>query len=296
MTPTKTITRDEKRDERRGDGPAILVTGGSGKTGRRVASRLAARGRPVRIGHRSGEPPFDWAEPATWAPALRGVQAAYLVYYPDLGVPEAAPVVRAFAERAVASGVRRLVLLSGRGEEHVLPAEQAVRESGAAWTILRGAWFCQNFDEGWLLEPVLGGEIVLPAGDVAEPFVDADDVADVAVAALTEEGHAGQIYELTGPRLVTFAEAAAAIGRASGREVCYAAVTRQEYAAVLARGGVPAEHVEFLTDLLTHVLDGHNAHLADGVERALGRPARDFADYARAAAAAGAWRQDGPRP
>jgi uncharacterized protein YbjT (DUF2867 family) len=267
----------------------ILVAGGTGKTGRRVAARLAAAGAPVRIGHRSGQPPFDWHDAATWAPHLRGARAAYLVYYPDLGVPGAAEVMREFAARAVASGVRRLVLLSGRGEEHVLPAEQAVRESGAEWTIVRGAWFCQNFDEGWLLEPVRGGEIALPTGEVAEPFVDADDVADVAVEALVGDRLVGRILELTGPRLLTFAQAAAEIARAAGHPVRYLPVTADEFAASLVAGGLPAEHAAFLTEMLTGVLDGHNAHLEDGVEVALGRPARDFADYARDAAATGVW-------
>jgi uncharacterized protein YbjT (DUF2867 family) len=242
----------------------------------------------VRIASRSGTPPFEWGDPNTWAAALRDIGAVYLAYYPDLAAPGAADQIRPFAKLAADSGARRLVLLSGRGEPQVLPSEQAVRDSGAATTILRAAWFCQNFSEGSLLDPVLGGEIAFPAGDVAEPFVDADDIADVAVAALTEEGHAGEIYELSGPRLLTFAEAAAEISRASGQPVRYVPISSEEYATALAEQ-VPAEYVTFVTELFRHLLDGHNAHLSDGVERALGRKARDFTDYARAAA--GAWKR-----
>ncbi len=263
----------------------ILILGGTGKTGRRVAERLAAQGVPVRIASRSGEPPFEWNDESTWSAVLQGVGAVYMTYYPDLAVPGAAEHVGRFARRAAASGVERIVLLSGRGEPQVLPAEQGVRECGAAWTILRCAFFCQNFSEGVFAESALAGEIAFPAGDVAEPFVDADDIADVAVAALTRDGHAGAIYELTGPRLVTFAQAAAEIAAASGREVRYLPISFEEYAAVLAPL-MPAEHVAFFVQLFRELLDGHNAHLSDGVERAIGRRPRDFRDYA-----AGAWKR-----
>src|SRR5215210_5268087 len=196
---------------------ATLVLGGTGKTGRRVVERLAARGLPTRVGSRSGEPPFDWEDEATWVPALRDVESVYISYYPDLAVPGAAATVHSFTELAVESGVRRLVLLSGRGEEEAQVSEQTVRDSGADWTILRSSWFSQNFSEDYMLEPVLGGEVALPAGNMPEPFVDADDIADVAVAALTEDGHGGRLYELTGPRLLTFAEAVGEIAQAAGR-------------------------------------------------------------------------------
>lgn len=267
----------------------ILVLGGTGKTGRRVVERLAARGLPVRIGSRSSEPPFDWENQATWGPALENASAVYLTYYPDLAIPGAVDAVRALATLAVEAGVQRLVLLSGRGEEEARRAEQVVQESGAAWTILRSSWFNQNFSENYLLEPVLSGEVVLPAENVPEPFVDANDIADVAVAALTEEGHAGQLYELTGPRLLTFAEAVAEIAAAAGREIRYVQVTPEEYAAGLAEAGLPADIEWLINYLFTTVMDGRNASLTDGVQRALGREPRDFADYARATSATGVW-------
>jgi uncharacterized protein YbjT (DUF2867 family) len=276
----------------------MLVLGGTGKTGRRVAERLKARGMPTRVGSRSGEPPFDWEDEATWAPALQDVGSVYVTYYPDLAVPGSVEAVRSFAELAVESGVGRLVLLSGRGEPEAERAELALREvvdakAGADWTILRSTWFMQNFSEDYMLEHVLSGEIRLPAGEVPTPFLDADDIAEVAVAALTDEGHAGQLYELTGPRSLTFTEAAAEIAGATGREVRYVPVSLEEHAAEAAEHGVPAEVVELLTYLFSEVVDGRNASTTDGVRRALGRGPKDFRAYAHEAAATGVW--DGRR-
>jgi len=267
-----------------------LVLGGTGKSGRRVAERLLARGVPTRIGSRSGRPPFDWEDRSTWAPALEGVRAAYVTYYPDLAVPGAAEVVGSFAELAVRSGARRLVLLAGRGEPATEEAEEAVRESGADLTVVRSTWFAQNFSEDdYWRELILSGEVTLPAGEVPEPFVDVEDIADVAVAALADDRHIGELYELTGPRLLTFAEAVGEIAGATGRELRYAPISIDEFAAGAAAEGVPGEVVELLTYVFGEVLDGRNAHLADGVQRALGREPRDFGDYARATAASGAW-------
>ena len=263
--------------------------GGTGKTGRRVAQRLEVGGIPTRVGSRSGEPPFDWEDRTTWASALRGVESVYVSYYPDLAVPGAVEAVRLFANLAVEAGVRRLVLLSGRGEEEAQRTERAVQEAGAEWTIVRCSWFSQNFSENYLLEPILSGEVVLPAGNVPEPFVDADDIADVAVAALTEDGHAGRLYELTGPRLLTFAEAIGEIASAAGRKIRYVPISVEEYASMLKQDEVPHEFVGLLTYLFSEVLDGRNAYLTDGVQRALGREPRDFADYARDVAATGLW-------
>jgi uncharacterized protein YbjT (DUF2867 family) len=270
-----------------------LVLGGTGKTGRRVVERLTARGIPVRVGSRSGEPPFDWEDRVTWAPALRDVGSVYVSYFPDLAVPGAVATVRSFAELAVESGIRRLVLLSGRGEEEAQRAELAVQQAGAEWTIVRCSWFSQNFSENYLLEPILSGKVALPAGNVPEPFVDAEDIADVAVAALTEDGHAGELYELTGPRLLTFAEAINEISRTSGHKIRFVPVSVEEYASMLTEQNVPAEFVWLLTYLFSEVLDGRNAYLTDGVQRALGRESKDFADYARDVAATGIW--DGGR-
>jgi len=266
-----------------------LILGAAGKTGRRIVERLSARGVPLRAGSRSGDPPFAWDDRRTWLPVVRGMKSAYVSYFPDLAVPGAADTVGAFAELAVSHGVRRLVLLSGRGEEGAELAEARVQQSGAEWTILRSTWFNQNFSEGDFVEMVRNGVVALPAGSIGEPFIDADDIADVAVAALTEEGHAGELYELTGPRLLTFAEAIAEIATATGRDIRYEPIPVAQFASGLAEQGAGPEIVELLTYLFTEVMDGRNARLADGVQRALGRAPRDFSNYAHRVAVTGVW-------
>ncbi|MEU9148173.1 NAD(P)H-binding protein [Streptomyces sp. NPDC048349] len=262
-----------------------LVIGGTGKTGRRVAEKLTAQGRPVRIGSRRGSPAFDWNEPAGWPAALEGADRVYVTYYPDLAFPGAAEQIGAFAEAAVAAGARRLVLLSGRGEEAAQHAEELLKASGAEWTVVRASWFNQNFDESFFLEPVLAGELALPTAEAVEAFVDADDIADVVVAALTDEQHIGRTYELSGPRLLSFFDVAAELSKVTGREISYVPVSDEAYRAVLRENGLPEE----FADLFTLILDGRNAHLVHGVQEVLGRAPKDFADFAREAAATGVW-------
>jgi uncharacterized protein YbjT (DUF2867 family) len=277
------------RDDTMTTNGTVLVLGGTGKTGRRIVERLQARGIAVRVGSRSASPPFEWEDPATWGPALAGVSGVYVSYYPDLAVPGAPEAVGALAEEARRQGVQRLVLLSGRGEEEAQRAEQVVQGAGLEWTVVRCSWFNQNFSEDYLLEPILEGEVALPAGDTPEPFVDTEDIADVAVAALTEPGHSGRVYELTGPRLLTFAEAIAEIGRGTGRELRSVPISVEEYAAGAAEHGLPEDVIGLVQYLFSEVLDGRNAQLADGVQQALGREPRDFADYVRETAATGVW-------
>ena len=266
----------------------ILVIGATGKTGSRVARRLEDRGLPLRRGSRRSEIPFDWEEPATWAPALRGVARAYVTYFPDLAFPGAVGKLEAFTRVAAASGLDRIVLLSGRGEHHARLGEEVVRASGIPFTIVRAAWFAQNFSEGYLRDPILAGVLPMPGGVIADPIIDIDDIADVAVAALTEEGHTGQLYEVTGPRLMTFAEMAGALSEATGRTIRHVPITFEDFHAnVAASGG------DFVADVFTAIaretLDGRNAHTTDGVEHALGRKPRDFSAFASAAASSGAW-------
>ena len=272
----------------------ILIIGGTGKTGRRVAEKLADRGVATRVASRSSEIRFDWDDSSTWSAALEGVSAAYVTYSPDLAVPEAPPAIEKLARLAVARGVQRLVLLSGRGEEEAQRCERLVLDTNPDWTIVRASWFNQNFSEGFFLDPLRDGVLALPAGDVREPFVDTGDIADVVVAALTEAGHEGQIYEVTGPRLMTFAEAVEEIERAAGRELHYQQIPAEDFVRGMRELEVPEQMVSLTRYLFETVLDGRNAAVTDGVERALGRPPRDFSDYAREAAAAGAWASSDP--
>ncbi len=267
----------------------ILVLGASGKTGRRIAGKLEAKGVPVRIGSRSARPAFDWDNKTGWDSCLRDVDAVYINYAPDLAVPGATDAVRRFVDRAEHHGVKRLVLLSGRGETEAQACEKIVQASGLEWTIVRAGWFNQNFSEGAFVDMVLAGRITLPAGDVPEPFVDVDDIADVAVAALTESGHNQEVYEVTGPRLMTFSDVATELSKAMSRKVSYVPVTHADFIAGIKDSGAPQEVTWLLDYLLSTVLDGRNAYLTDGIQRALGRPPKDFAEYARDVAATGTW-------
>jgi uncharacterized protein YbjT (DUF2867 family) len=266
----------------------VLVVGGKGKTGSRVARRLAIRGQSVRIGSRSGSPAFSWDDPAAWPVALEGVSKVYLTYQPDIAVPGAAAVVSAFAQAAKDAGAHRVVLLSGRGEPRAVVAEDAVRAVGVDLTVLRASWFAQNFDEGHLVDGVRAGVLALPAGDVGEPFIDIDDLADVAVAALLDDAHVAKTYDLTGPRLLTFHDVAAELSAATGRPVQYVPVSVADFNAGL-RQVMPPDLAAFFGEMFPFLLDGHNASTTDTVERILGRKAGDFHAYAQRAAAAGAW-------
>ena len=265
----------------------VLVTAATGKTGRRVVDRLHRLGVPVRAGSGASDPPFDWTDRATWRPALAGVDAVYLCYIPDLAVPGATDDVRALTDEAVAAGVRRLVLLSGRGEPEAHAAERVVQRAELEWTVVRCAWFLQNLTEGFLADDVATGELALPVDDVREPWVDLEDVADVVVAALTDGRHAGQVYELTGPRLLRFDELMAAVAAGTGRPARFRTCTVAELADRVRPYGEDA--VALFTYLATEVLDGRNAHLADGVRRALRREPRDVTAFVRDAVTSGAW-------
>ena len=267
----------------------ILVLGGTGKTGRRIVERLEAMGRPVRSASRRSNPSFDWDREDGWDEALAGVGAIYITYSPDLAMPGATDAIAALVERAKKNNVKRLVILSGRGEEEAQAAERIVQHSGLEWTVVRASWFNQNFSEGAFIDMVHAGAITLPAGDTPEPFVDVDDIADVAVAALTEEGHHGEVYEVTGPRLMSMADIANDLSAATGRSIAFVDVPHEDFVAGLSASGAPRDVVWMLDYLFSTVLDGRNASLTDGVQRALGRQPKDFADYARDVAATGLW-------
>lgn len=271
------------------DQKPVLVLGATGKTGKRIVKGLTDLGVPLRVGSRSASPSFDWADQSTWKSALAGTRAVYISYYPDLAVPGAVEDVRKFSDLALSMGIDRLILLSGRGEEEAQMAEQVIQQSGARWTILRASWFAQNFSETFLLDSILSGTIILPIGDVGEPFIDAEDIAEIAVKVLTEEGHEGQLYELTGPRLMTFAQAISEIAEISGRKLEYVETSPENYAEGMDAMGLPKEMSDLVMYLFTTVLDGRNAHITDGVERALGRYPRDFREYVKATSPTGVW-------
>ena len=272
----------------------VLVLGATGKTGRRLAARLRLHGTDVRAASRSSAVRFDWSDPGGWEPVLKDVTAAYLVAPPVPGP------VHEFVARAGAAGVRRLVLLSGRGADSwgdstfgldMRSAEDAVRGSALEWTVLRSSNFAQNFDEDLFHAPLAAGELALPAGAAPEPFVDVADVADAAAAVLTAPGrHAGRIYELTGPRSLTFAEAVGLIARAGGQPITYRQVSPAEYAAALVAQGWPEAAAAHVAEMFVLLERGLFTEPTGDVAAVLGRAPRTFEDYAVRAAAAGAWR------
>ncbi len=275
------------------DSGTTLVLGGTGKTGRRVVERLTGLGVSTRVASRSSDPSFDWSNAETWDDVLNDVRAVYISFSPDLAVPGATDTIQRFVDKAVASGVHRLVLLSGRGEEEAQACERIVQASTVEWTVVRASWFMQNFSEGEFLGMVLDGAITLPAANVPEPFIDVNDIADVAVAALTEDGHEYEIYEVTGPRLLTFTQLAKEISIATGREIPFVQIPGDAFEGAIAASGAPKEIVWLLNYLFETVLDGRNAHLGDGVQRALGREPRDFTDFVDRIVDRGVWNVGG---
>lgn len=268
----------------------VLVTGGTGRTGVRLVRRLRDRGVAVRTGSRRAPAPFDWHDSTTWRPALEGIRAAYLCYSPDLAFPGASGLIADFAEAARDAGVQRLVLLSGRVEDGARAAEESVQTCGLEWTVLRCSWFAQNFSEHFLLGPVRRGRLLLPAdGTVAEPYLDLDDLADVAADALTSDRHVGRLLELTGPRLLILQNVAAELSAAIGRRIEFVPCTAEEFAADLATDGIPAEDALPLAGLFTEILDGRNASSTRDLARVLDRTPTDFGVYAARTAASGLW-------
>ncbi|MFF2043511.1 NAD(P)H-binding protein [Kitasatospora sp. NPDC058170] len=272
-----------------------LVLGASGKTGRRIVARLRVRGVPVRAASRSSPTPFDWSDPGGWDAVLRGVAVAYVV------APGVAGPVHGFVARAEAAGVRRLALLSGRGADtwgdsafglDMRSAEDAVRRSALEWTVLRASNFAQNFDEGLFHAPLVAGELALPAGTVPEPFVDVEDVADAAAAVLTEPGrHTGRVYELSGPRALTFGEAVDLISRASGLPIAYRRISPDDYARTLVDQGLGEEDAHHIAEMFVMMERGLIAATTVDLATVLGRAPRTFEEYVVRAAAAGAWRR-----
>lgn len=270
---------------------AILVLGGTGKTGHRIAARLQDKGFSVRIGSRTVSPAFDWNNEAGWDNCLQGIKAIYICYSPDLAIPGATDAIETLVHKAKQNGVHRLVLLSGRGESEAQACERIVQESDLEWTVIRSSWFFQNFSEGAFAEMVSHGQITLPADDTPEPFVDVDDIADVAVAALTEPGHAGEVYEVTGPRLMTFRDIAAELTELVDHDVTFTKIPHQNFVEEIEQSGAPKDILWILDYLFSTVLDGRNAYLKDGINRALGRSPKDFTEYARETAARGVWKR-----
>lgn len=268
----------------------ILVIGGTGKTGRKVVERLQALEQNVRIGSRSADPAFDWHDPENWPAVLQGMEKVYVTFQPDLAVPGALDAIEALTRQAVRSGVKKMVLLSGKGEREAELCEQVVIHSGMDYTIIRASWFNQNFSESFFLDPILAGHVALPKPEAKVPYVDTDDIADVAVEVLMNDQHNGQIYQLTGPQLLTFPEVIREIATATGRDIQFTPISLTAYTKMLEEFQVPADYIWLINYLFSEVLDANgNDVVSNDIEKVLGRPPKDFSDYVRETAATGAW-------
>jgi len=273
--------------------PPILIVGKTAKTGYRVDQRLQALGYRTRGVSRSSAPAFDWADKSTWQAALKGTYSAYVTFYPDLAIPSAEDTIRAFVDVAKDVGLQHLVLLSGRGEQGAARAERVLMDSGLDWNVVRANWFMQNFSEGFMIEGILAGELKLPAGDIIEPFVDIDDIAEVAVAALTRPELRTRLVEGSGPGALIFARCAAEISAAVGYPVKFTQITIEEFLQSLRNQGLPENMLWLMNELFTVVFDGRNSSPSAGVEQALGRAPTDFSDSLRQVMATGAWERSG---
>lgn len=270
----------------------ILVLGGKGKTGRRIVERLTKKGHNVRIGSRAENPAFDWNKPAGWPAVLENIESVYITYQPDLAVPGAKEAIEALTKVAKEQGVKKLVLLSGKGEVEAERCEKLVMNCGLDYTIIRASWFNQNFSESFFLDPILAGHVALPQAEVKVPYIDANDIADVAVEALLNEQHNGKIYELTGSRFLTFKEVVHEIAEATGRDIQFTAISLPEYNKMMEEHGIPTDYIWLINYLFTEVLgNDDNQVITHGIEQVLGRKPKDFSDYVRETAATGIWNQ-----
>jgi len=267
----------------------ILVIGAAGKTGRRVKERLENLNIEVRPGSRTAQIPFDWQKPETWAKALEGISKVYITFQPDLAVPTARATIEQFVAQAKKAGVNKLVLLSGRGEKEAELCEQEVIRSGIDFSIVRASWFMQNFSENFLAEGILQGELVVPEVKALEPFVDAEDIADVVVECLLNSSHSDKTYSLTGSELLSFRQCVALISGVTNQNIAYTEIPLSDYLNGMQQEGYPEDVIWLVGYLFTEVLDGRNEFLTSDIENVLGRKPRSFKEYAAATAASGAW-------
>lgn len=258
---------------------SVLIIGKNGKTGNRVEHLLQAAGITTRGVSRNTSPVFDWKNQNTWNDAMKGCQSAYVSFQPDLAIPEAQEIIKNFIETAKQENLQHIVLLSGRGEKGAEKAEQQVIQSGLTWNILRASWFNQNFSEGFLQKDILNRHVALPSASIKEPFIDADDIAEVAVQCFKEPAWHNQLLELTGPELLTFESCISIISDITGQPIEFRSISTEQLITSLQRQGQPQEVLWLMKELFTEVMDGRNSYLTDDVQNVLRRPARRFSDY-----------------
>ena len=270
----------------------ILVIGGTGKTGRRVVTQLQNRGLEPKIGSRSASIPFEWTDPNNWAEVLTGIEKMYVTYFPDLAVPGAKEAIAELTKVAKEAGVLKMVLMSGKGETEAEACEQIVMGSGLDYTIVRASWFNQNWSESFFLEPILAGVVALPYAEIPIPFVDADDIAEVAAEVLLNDQYNGKIIEVTGPELLNFSQAVAEIENATEKNIQFHAITLEQYVEGMKAEEVPEDLIWLFEYLFKEViLNPENQKVTNDVQRVLGRRARSFSEFAKETSKTGIWSQ-----
>jgi len=270
----------------------IGIIGASGKTGGRVKLKLNELGYNVKGLSRQTTPSFDWDQPEQWQASLEGLTSLYITYQPDLAIPRAAEDIKTLISAAKAAGVQHLVLLSGRGEEGAENAEQQVINSGLEWNIVRASWFMQNFSESFMLDGVLAREMVLPHAKADEPFIDVDDIADVVTAAMIKPELRNQLFEITGPELLSFEYCVATIATAIGKKINYQPIHVDDYIASAKQHGMPDDIAWLMNELFTNVLDGSNAFTTNTITNVLGREPKRFEDYVAEIASTDVWKNN----
>lgn len=270
--------------------PKTLIIGSSGKTGSRILSKLNQAGYPVRLGSRKAEPTFDWEKPEGWEEVLQGINQVYISFQPDLAVPTSLEAIKTLVQVCRSNQVKRLVLLSGRGEPEARACEQIVQNSGLEWTILRSSWFLQNFSEGMFLEQILEGRVLFPKVAAKEPFVDLDDLCELAFASLVTDKHKNKLYELTGPELVSFKDVFETIAEVTNQPISFEELPLDDYLVTLKSFGLPEDVLWLISYLFRTVLDGRNESVVNDLELALGRKPKDFQTYAKETAKSGIWK------
>ncbi|WP_108805600.1 NmrA family NAD(P)-binding protein [Aquimarina sp. Aq107] len=271
----------------------ILVIGGTGKTGRRVAENLTELGHNVRVVGRKTNPMFDWENTDTYDAALKDMDRAYIVYYPDLAVPGSRDAISTLTKKALEAGLEKVVLLSGKGETEAEACEEIVANSGLNYTLVRASWFNQNFSEGAFLEFVLNGTVALPMPNAEIPFVDVNDIADVVSKVIVDDSYNGQTITVTGPQKRTFKEVVEIMAEASNKHIQFVPISIEEFKEGMKKAGLPDSYVWLFGYLFQEVLGNpENQEVSDDVAKVLGKPAIDFETFAKQTAATGLWNQN----
>jgi uncharacterized protein YbjT (DUF2867 family) len=270
--------------------PTVLIIGGTGTTASRLVQKLAQRDLSVHTAARhNADVHFDWTDPTTYGSALDGADRLYLMT-PVLDKSQLANLVGIFLDQTAAAGVQHVTLLSAYGMEAAPPevGPRAIEldllsRNQFTHSIVRPAWFMQNFSEGHLVPR--DGFITVPTGDGTEAFVDVEDIAAVAAATLADPAaHAGAAYAPTGPEAMTVADAAHIIATATGLPIKHADIDRQAWIDANIAAGLPADYSGMLAMLTESIATGHGSQPNNDVERVTGTPATTFTDFARCTA------------